>query len=211
MGALIHLVETGFTGSLAIFPADHYVSDDAIFMEHVSVALRTVDHSPGMPVLLGVQPDGPETDYGWIEPDGKIIASNSAAGPIRRICRFWEKPTASVASALYERGCLWNSFILVANVETLLKLMAQAVPELFRSLAALRSGIGAIREDEVLRRVYRDSPSVDFSSQVLVPFSGNFAVLPVTGVRWSDLGDPRRLLAISSHTGAISKRKIVEA
>jgi mannose-1-phosphate guanylyltransferase len=63
----MQLAETGLAGAVVIFPSDHYVSDDAIFMDHVSVAPLAAELDPRMAVILGIKPDYPETPYGWIE------------------------------------------------------------------------------------------------------------------------------------------------
>ena len=57
LGALIRLIEAGGRGTVAIFPSDHYVSDDSVFMRHVSAAFRAVDYSPHLIVLLGITPE----------------------------------------------------------------------------------------------------------------------------------------------------------
>src|SRR6202167_6228476 len=107
--ALLRLIETGHTGPLAIFPSDHYVSDDFVFMLHVATALRAVARSPQLTVLLGIAPDGPETDYGWIQPGSPLALPTGVIGKISRVRRFIEKPSAEVAGDLYERNYLWNS------------------------------------------------------------------------------------------------------
>jgi hypothetical protein len=61
----------------------------------------------------------------------------------------------------------------------------KGVAGLYRSFGRARLGLAAVWEEEILREVSRDIASTDFSSQVLTQFSGEFAVLPVTGVRWS--------------------------
>jgi mannose-1-phosphate guanylyltransferase len=43
------------------------------------------------------------------------------AFPIRR---FWEKPSPTVARKLFERGALWNSFVMVGRVAAFLTLAA---------------------------------------------------------------------------------------
>src|SRR5260370_19377082 len=40
--ALFRLIKLGQQGTLAIFPSDHYVSDDLIFMSHVAAAAAVV-------------------------------------------------------------------------------------------------------------------------------------------------------------------------
>jgi mannose-1-phosphate guanylyltransferase len=201
--ALCRLIERGHTGAVAIFPSDHYVSDDSRFMRHVSDAFRAVALAPRLLVLLGITPDGPDTEYGWIEPGASVAATDPVLGQINRIRRFCEKPSAAVAHDLYGRNCLWNSFILVGNALNLLSLTARALPEMYAEFTRLESV--AASEEEVLRVIFRDLPSLDFSRSVLAAFPEEFSVLPVTGVGWSDLGDPRRLLAaISSGNGRVS-------
>jgi hypothetical protein len=88
----------------------------------------------------------------------------------------------------------------------------KGVAGLYRSFGRARLGLAAVWEEEILREVSRDIASTDFSSQVLTQFSGEFAVLPVSGVRWSDLGDSKRLLAVMSGNGIGSRNgKLIEA
>jgi mannose-1-phosphate guanylyltransferase len=197
---LLRLIEAGHTGAVAIFPSDHYVSGDSIFMRHVSTALRAVDHSPELTVLLGIRPDGPEAEYGWIEPGAPVAAGNPALEQIRQIRRFWEKPSAVMVRDLYDCGCLWNSFVLVANAETLRSSISEALPELCRHFTRIQSFLGTAGEEKALQAIYQNLPWLDFSRCVLEQFPGELAVLPVSGVSWSDLGNPERMLAVMGET-----------
>jgi mannose-1-phosphate guanylyltransferase len=201
LAALRRLIETGHTGPVAIFPSDHYVSDDSVFMRHVSAAFHAVELAPRLSVLLGITPDGPEAEYGWIEPGAPVAAAHPALGQINRIRRFWEKPSPDFARDLYDRNYLWNSFILVANATTLVSLTASALPELYREFNRIEFFSEAASGEEIPATIFRDLPSLDFSAGVLAEFPGEFSVLPVTGVHWSDLGEPKRLLAAISSCG----------
>ncbi len=201
LGALLRLIESGHTGAVAIFPSDHYVADDTKFMRHVARAFSAVDRSPQLIVLLGITPDGPENEYGWIEPGTPAADTHPAFAQIARIRSFWEKPSPAVACELCERGYLWNSFIVIADAVVLLSLIAVAVPELYLAMTRVRSFFGTGIEDEVLGSVYRDLPVVDFSGSVLAASPTELSVLPVAGVGWSDLGDQKRLLAAISSGG----------
>lgn len=204
--ALRRLLERGHMGAVAIFPSDHYVSDDSLLMRHVVDALRAVEVSSRLNVLLGITPDGPETEYGWIEPGVPVMATHPVLGRVKQIRRFWEKPSPDVARELYGRGCLWNSLILVGNALTLLSLIARALPEMYREFTALDSLPGDGHDREELKTIFRDLPSTDFSSQVVARFPAEFSVLPVNGVTWSDLGEPRRLLAAISSGSPLRAR-----
>src|SRR5262249_17495091 len=55
-------------GSVAIFPSDHYVSDDEAFARFVGRAFEAAEARTHLVVLLGVVPHSGEVGYGWIEP-----------------------------------------------------------------------------------------------------------------------------------------------
>jgi mannose-1-phosphate guanylyltransferase len=96
---------------------------------------------------------------------------------------------------LRARGWLWNSFVMVGRVATLLALLRETVPDLWRPFNGVRATLGTIGEFAALERLYCGLPSVDVSRQVLTVHPDRLAVLPVRGLHWDDLGDPERVLA----------------
>ena len=50
-----------------------------------------------------------------------------------RVNRFWEKPTLEIARKLLDRGCLWNTFVMIGRGRTFLDALRQSVPEVFRA------------------------------------------------------------------------------
>jgi mannose-1-phosphate guanylyltransferase len=182
--------------SVAVLPSDHHVSDDRAFMAHVESAFDVVATRPDLLVLLGIAPDTAETEYGWIEPGDPLPVG--PPGTVSRVRRFWEKPSLAVAQALSAKECLWNSFVMVGSVQTLLTMVCHAIPGLCEAFGPLREVLGTPAEERVARAVYARTPSRDFSREVLATRPPNLAVLPVHGAEWTDLGDPRRLLAARS-------------
>jgi mannose-1-phosphate guanylyltransferase len=176
---------------VAFFPSDHYISDDAKFMAHIRAAMDTVSHRPDLLVLLGLDPETPEVEYGWIEPAEPIRRQSHIYG----VRRFWEKPNPFLAQVLQLRGCLWNSFVMVASVQALLDIMKSAVPHLYDSFVRLFPLLGTPEEPKLIDGLYERLMEVNFSHQVLVHRPERLAVLRVTGVRWSDLGEPKRVMA----------------
>ncbi len=180
-------------GPLAIFPSDHYVSDDETFMAHVKAAVDVVSARPDLIVLLGIAPDTAETEYGWIEPGDRVAGPWRSA--VSRIRRFSEKPSPALAEMLQAGGGLWNTFVMVAYPSSLISSIRSAVPGLVHEFAPVQARLGTPWEDESVRRAYAGLPSIDFSSRVLGAAPANLVVLPVRGVEWSDLGNPRRVEA----------------
>lgn len=189
--SLLRLAEMAAEGAVAIFPSDHFVSDDDRFMRHVDLAFRVVAARPASTVLLGIRPDRPESAYGWMEPAEPLGVEGIAAFGVRR---FWEKPKPELTRVLWGRRCLWNSFVIVARVSTLLDQILAALPGLYFSFDTVRPALGTRLERRAIRALYADLISHDFSAQVLARNPHNLAVLPVAGLIWDDLGEPRRVL-----------------
>lgn len=180
-------------GPVAILPSDHFVSDDDVFMAHVKEAFDVVRTREDLVVLLGIEPDTAEVEYGWIEP-GEPIAGPWAS-QVYRVHRFWEKPSPALTPTLRGRGCLWSSFVMVAYPSALIALIRSAVPALFDEFASVRSRLGTPWEDEAFRRLYARWRPTDLSTRVLTTRPAHLAVLRAGGMEWSDLGDPRRVMA----------------
>jgi mannose-1-phosphate guanylyltransferase len=181
---------------VAIFPSDHYFSDDETFMSHVEAAFESSRKNPNSVTLLGITPDHPEVEFGWIEPN--LLNKTNGVAPVRR---FWEKPPADLARQLMDQGCLWNSFVMVGHVQAFLAMTKRALPELFSYFEAVIPVFGTPDEYRNVRAVYSWLPELNFSHHVLAVRPEDLGVMRVDNVGWSDLGDPARVLATLSRIG----------
>ncbi len=189
--ALMRLTELNPEATLAIFPSDHYISDDRAFIDHLDLAFRAAAELPYMTLLLGIRPNSAETSYGWIEPAAPLSYSSV---PIFQVRRFWEKPSAELAQQLWKLGCLWNSFVVVGRAHALHSLLMSALPRTYVAFSTIRPTLNTVFERDTVERLYEDLPGANFSHEVLECSPEHLAVLPVTGVEWSDLGEPQRVL-----------------
>jgi mannose-1-phosphate guanylyltransferase len=194
--ALLKIASADPLATVAILPSDHHVSDDVAFMAHVCAASDAVVRRPDIVVLLGIEPDAPEPEYGWIEPGEPLPLAG-----LHRVRRFWEKPARPLARRLMEAGALWSSFVIVARIPALLSRVRAALPDLEVAFAGLRATFGTGDEVLAAQAVYTRISPTDFSRSVLGRDSANLAVRPVRDVRWSDLGHPERLLATLAGLG----------
>ena len=177
--------------TVAFFPSDHYISDNAKFMAQIRSALDTAARRRDLVVLLGVEPESPEVEYGWIEPAQALQGHAKVFG----VRRFWEKPNRMLAQVLQLRGCLWNSFVMVASVQALLDIIESALPSFYRAFACLNPLFATRAEAGAVTELYQSLEEINFSHQVLAQLPQRLAVLKVSGLRWSDLGEPKRVLA----------------
>ena len=184
---------------VAVFPSDHAVSDELVLIGYVRRAIEVVHMERDVIVLLGIEAGYPETEYGWIEPhDVPLPIDGEPVFPIRR---FWEKPSPPLAQQLFERGCLWNSFIMVGWVTALLELVRGTVPDMIGAFEPVRSRRGSVADGVALEQVYGELPSIDFSHCVLARACDRLVTVRVKGVAWSDLGSPERLVASLYRSG----------
>lgn len=188
---LLRIATVDPDASVACFPSDHYISDDEKFMAYVGAALDLARRKPDRVILLGMEPGHPEVEYGWIEP-AEPLAGRSRLFAVRR---FWEKPHQVLARVLLLRGCLWNSFVMIASVAALLEMIESAMPEFYRSFARLSPLLGSRAETKAIGTLYERMAEINFSHEILARRPERLAVLKVTGVRWNDLGEPKRVLA----------------
>lgn len=204
--SLLQVAKRSPNAIVALFPSDHFFADDEQFMSHIDVAIDTVRVRPETVMLLGITPTAPETEYGWIEPHTSIFATLNRS--ITRVSRFWEKPSLNVANSLMERGCLWNSFVMVARVDALLKITQTALPELYAAFAAVTPTFETAAEHRALTQLYSQIEETNFSHQVLAVRPEDLMVMRVGDVGWSDLGEPNRVLSTLAGIGVQSQLSV---
>jgi mannose-1-phosphate guanylyltransferase len=204
--ALLRVAAKSPKAVVALFPSDHFFADDEEFMSHIDVAMDSVEVQPENVTLLGITPTGPETEYGWIEPRPSILAG--AQKSITQVSRFWEKPDLNLAKSLMDRGCLWNSFVMVGCVDALLKMVRAAMPEMYADFAASTPTFETAHERKALAELYSHIGDSNFSHQVLAVRPEDLLVMRVGDVGWSDLGEPNRVLSALARMGVQSELAI---
>lgn len=174
--------------NVAVLPSDHFVARPEVL---TNVMLRALEHSRGhaeQVVLLGIEPDGPDTEYGWIVPAGDAAGDARA----RSVFAFVEKPPLPRAAALLQAGAVWNSFLLAGRAATLHRLCARHAAA---AVAAIDAAVArpAAERAVALDAVYGWLPTQDFSRVVLHGSASQLRVVMVPECGWTDLGTPPRV------------------
>lgn len=178
--------------TVVIYPSDHFVYPETRFLEVVQFAVQTAERPPWRLVLLGVQPDRLELEYGWIQPGPTLDQSTSCH--VRAVQAFLEKPDVVQAGQAMASGAVWNTLILAAKLQKLWELGWQCFPEMMPLFERLCKAIGGPEEGTVLDAIYQVMPSRNFSSGLLHRVPEQMAVIPLSGVLWSDWGKPERIV-----------------
>ena len=200
---LMHLIKRYPDSTVVIFPSDHFVMEEDLFMGYVDLACRAVERDPSLLILLGVQPHRPEPEYGYILPDGETDLGTPSI--VRKVLGFIEKPGPFASKELVQQGGLWNTMVMAFQPETLLNLVRKVVPPLYQSFQRILNAIGTPSETEVLKDTYRQMEPLNFSSGFLEVISLKYPlylqVLPVRGVLWDDLGSEHRIMNVLRKQG----------
>ena len=168
----------GEDSCLLILPADHLITDQSSFALAVTQATQLA--SQGKLVTFGIQPDMPETGYGYIEADGNIVK------------RFVEKPDLEAAQEYIASGkYLWNSGMFCFKAGSMLREMHQYCPDILeatrscveQSRSAEGKGFSQLNLDAATFKLVPDE-SIDYA---VMEKSCNVAVVPCN-IGWSDIG-----------------------
>ncbi|WP_298675294.1 mannose-1-phosphate guanylyltransferase/mannose-6-phosphate isomerase [uncultured Sphingomonas sp.] len=175
---------------LLVMPSDHIISDVKAFHAAIRAALPLV--ADGWLVTFGIEPDAPETGYGYIQ-----IGEPIAPG-VHRVARFVEKPQREVAEAMIRSGDhAWNGGIFLFRADSFLNALATHGPEM---TDAAKAAMAEARHEGC--RIFPDASAfaaspADSIDYAVMEKADRVAVVPVT-MGWSDVGSWDALHAISA-------------
>jgi len=183
---------------LLILAADHLIQLQDAFQHAVERAVALARE--GCLVTFGIEPDRPETGYGYIEVNSLSPLGAHVEGPAGfQIQRFIEKPDLDHAKQYVESGqYLWNAGLFCFTAGDILEKMALICPDvLFSTHACYDLSIPTMKSPESL---YIDPvsfshvPDVSFDYAVMEPLSmlapqepSILAVVPCS-IGWTDIG-----------------------
>jgi mannose-1-phosphate guanylyltransferase/mannose-6-phosphate isomerase len=175
--------------TLLVLPADHLIGDTPRFVEAVGQALPLA--AADWLVTFGIQPDAPETGFGYIK---HAEAINDGGF---RVERFVEKPDATTARAYLAAGdYAWNSGMFLFKAQRYLDELKQYAPAMHAaSQAAFKQAKTDLDFVRVDKEAFAASPdnSIDYA---VMEKTMRAAVVPMS-CGWSDIGSWDALWAVS--------------
>jgi mannose-1-phosphate guanylyltransferase len=209
---LVHLYKLYPESTVVVFPSDHFILEEHLFMVHVELAFRVVEQDPSKVMLLGIEPSKAEQEYGYIVP-GEKLPGPSAPGA-REVSRFIEKPDGAVARDLVLGGGLWNTLVTVFKTKAFLNLVCDIAPRLYKSFEQIWEAVGTPSAKEVTKEVYQQLRPVNFCKGLMevLPLRrpSQLLVLPLRGVYWSDWGSEQRIMNVLGKTGYLGRLNMPE-
>lgn len=165
--------------SFIVAPSDHIIMKEDAFLEKIQEALKWADK--GYILTLGIEPSRPDTGYGYIryqELEGQ------GAHPVER---FTEKPGLEQAKAFLADGSyLWNAGIFIWKTARIMEALKEHAPAIYKPLSSDMSCYNNDKEQEYIKRVYAQCPSISIDYALMERAEGIYTVPADIG--WSDLG-----------------------
>ncbi|MGA2264082.1 MAG: sugar phosphate nucleotidyltransferase [Acidobacteriota bacterium] len=177
----LHIERRDPDGILLAVPADHYISDAPAYRRMLDKGIGALAGAAG--VVFGIRPTRPETGYGYVQ--AHKPESPDDAWPV---VRFVEKPDAVHAREYLAVGnYFWNGGIFLWRNRTLLSLLQEHMPELYRGLEILRPLIGRREAHAKLHATFAALPriSIDFG---VVEKTPGLRLVPAE-FAWDDIGN----------------------
>jgi mannose-1-phosphate guanylyltransferase / mannose-6-phosphate isomerase len=173
---------------MAVFPADHVVENPEAFRQVLKQGEKVARQ--GHLVTLGIQPDRPETGYGYIKKGPSLDETNNAW----QVEAFIEKPDAGTAKQFIDAGgYFWNCGVFLWEVSALLEEIKTHLPELHDRLDTIVAHtVENTRKypyrllDPEGKKIYNSLPSISIDYGVLEK-TKQAALIPAD-IDWSDVG-----------------------
>ncbi len=179
--AALQLKHQHQNATMIVLPSDHVIDHSEDWHEVIAKAVAAA--RSGRWVCLGIEPDNPSGDFGYI----KQGQGHENLPGMFKADGFCEKPDAEKAQKLCDQGWLWNAGIAVVQTETVLQMIAEQEPEVYEAcVAAMARSLqdeGFIFPD---RAEYRKTPAVQIDKGVLEN-SDRVSLIPFSG-DWHDIG-----------------------
>lgn len=178
--AALHMQRLDPDEVMASLHADHFIADEQGFRQALLAAEEAARQ--GYLVTLGIQPDKPETGYGYIQRAGNLGKYNQH--DVYEVKQFLEKPDLATAQRFLESGeYYWNSGIFIWQLSTLVDTFNSCMPEFYQQLRQLGQ---AIEANEAIDPIWQQikPESIDVGIMERAP---KVAVVPID-VGWNDVG-----------------------
>jgi mannose-1-phosphate guanylyltransferase len=162
---------------IVVLPSDHLIRDADKFRKALSRGIELA--KDGDIVTLGINPDRPETGYGYI----KIKAKNRKIKKITDYCevdRFVEKPDLVRAKRfIKDKRYYWNSGIFIFRSEVILSEIREFVPQAYKTIMK-------IKDKADINKLWPKLPNISFDYAIMQK-TKKTVLLPAE-YGWMDLG-----------------------
>lgn len=169
---------------ILVVPSDHLIKDNEKFLATVKKGEKLAQE--GYIVTFGIQPDYPETGYGYINTLKPLEVGY-------KVKEFVEKPDFETAKSYLKAGTYyWNSGIFMFKASVMMKEFAKLAPE----IAKITNSVDFINSKDIPFVEFDKMPSISIDYAIMEK-SDKIALLKLES-DWNDLGSWKSIYDVSN-------------
>jgi mannose-1-phosphate guanylyltransferase len=170
---------------MVVAPSDHLILKEERFLRQVQSGLEFVGSYDAL-LTLGIEPNRPETGYGYIQANGEDEIETQG-NIFRKVKSFTEKPDIKLANIFLKSGDFyWNSGIFFWSLKNILQAFESHQPEIYSSFEEGEAIYGTDGEQAFIEQTYAGCKNISIDYGIMEK-ADNVYVL-TTDIGWSDLG-----------------------
>lgn len=171
---------------IVVAASDHLIVMEEHFRELIEKGLDFVGTNPNI-LTLGMQPNRPETGYGYIQVKSEEGRGKNEEGEIYPVEQFCEKPNLETAKQMLASGdYLWNSGMFLFSLSTIDAAFHTCLPEMAARFDRGTAQFGTPEEDAFIAEMFPKCENISIDYGVMEKAEG-VCVMPAD-FGWSDLG-----------------------
>ena len=183
--SVFRLLEKDPEAVMVVAPSDHLILKEDEFINVVREGLNFARTHNAL-LTLGIEPNRPETGYGYIQSDKSKELSNSHS-VFKKVKTFTEKPDYELARVFLKSGDFsWNSGIFFWSLETITDAMRKYLPDISTAFEEGKGLYGTKGEPAFIEKTYSSCKNISIDYGIMEK-AENVYVLR-TDIGWSDLG-----------------------
>jgi len=164
---------------MIIAPSDHWIDDEETFTNNIKEAFEFCENNDVL-MTLGIQPNSPNTGYGYIQFDESISS-------IKKVKQFTEKPDLETAQKFVDSGeYLWNAGIFIWSAKSIIEQFKNQLPVMHSLFNKGNDSYNSANENQFIDENYSDAENISIDFGILEKAT-NVHTLPVE-FGWNDLG-----------------------
>ncbi len=169
---------------ILVVPSDHLIENEEKFLQTVLKGQELAEK--GYIVTFGIEPNYPETGYGYIN-----ILQEPVAGGFR-VKEFVEKPDIETAKKYIEaKTYFWNSGIFMFKASTMIEEIKKLAPEIYKTMEEFDFS----KSDKIEYNLFDRMPNISIDYAIMEK-SDKIALVKLES-DWNDLGSWQSIYDVS--------------
>lgn len=171
--------------TMVVLPADHHIENPDAFLQYLKAAIQKAESGKFL-VTMGIQPDRPETGYGYIHGDNSTVETHNDK-LVHPVYAFKEKPDLETAQQFLESGdYYWNSGMFIWTAKSVLSAFEDYLPEMYKLVKESGQRLYGDAHTESINEFYQACESVSIDYGIMEDANNVFVVPGEFG--WNDVG-----------------------